>query len=80
MMKRFRGAVLRFVRRRALAASVGVLLILPAAWVEFAARIGNQWAWLANGIALIVGATGIALVWTAIVGVAPDWIDEDADS
>ena len=75
-MKRLRGAVLRFVRRRALAAAVGFALIAPAAWVEFFAKVD---AWWVDGGALVVGATGLALLWTAIVGVAPDWIEDDAD-
>jgi hypothetical protein len=74
-MKRFRGWLLRLVRHRARAGAVGLALVGPAAWVEFFARIGEQWAWLANGIALVAGATGLALLWTALVGVAPDWTE-----
>lgn len=73
-MKRFRGALLRLVRRRALCAALGIALIAPAAWVEFLAAVDHWWA---EGLALVVGATGLALLWTAIVGVAPDWIDDD---
>jgi hypothetical protein len=71
-LKKFRGALLRFVRRRALCAIVGMALVAPAAWIEFVARVEHWWV---EGLALIVGATGLALLWTAIVGVAPDWID-----
>ena len=71
MLRRLRGSLLRFVRHRALAASVGIALIVPAAWVEFFARLADDVAWWASG------ATGLALLWTAIVGVAPDWIDGD---
>jgi hypothetical protein len=74
-LKRFRGALLRFVRRRAACAAVGIALIVPAAWIEFAATLSDDVQWWANGLALVVGATGLALLWTAIVGVAPDWID-----
>ena len=73
-MKRFRGAVLRFVRRRALAAAVGIALIAPAAWIEFFAKVDVWWV---DGVALVAGATGLALLWTAIVGIAPDWIEDD---
>jgi hypothetical protein len=74
VLRRARGFVLRFVRRRAIAATAGAVLIAPAAWVEFFARVDSWWV---DGVALIVGATGIALLWTAIVGVAPDWIEDD---
>jgi len=72
LLKKLRGALLRFVRRRGLCAAVGIALIVPAGWIELAARID---AWWIEGLALVVGATGLALLWTAIVGVAPDWID-----
>ncbi len=64
--------VLRLVRRRTSAVLVGICLIVPAAWVECAARI-DQW-WL-EGLALIAGATGVAILWTAVRGVPPDWIN-----
>src|SRR5262245_46780458 len=73
LMKRLRGALLRFVRRRALCAVAGIALIAPAAWIEFVAKVDQWWV---EGLALVVGATGLALVWTAIVGVAPDWLDD----
>jgi len=72
VLGRARGFVLRFVRRRALAAAVGLALIAPAAWFEFFAKVD---AWWIDGVALVAGATGLALLWTAIVGVAPDWVD-----
>jgi hypothetical protein len=70
--RRARGALLRLVRRRRLSAIVGLALALPAAWVEFSG--GDFPAW-AQGLALIGGATGIALLWTGIAGLGPDWID-----
>jgi len=77
-LRRARGFVLRLVRRRALALVVGLLLIVPSAWVEFSGRYG---AWWQDGVALVVGATGIAIFWTGVTGVAPDWLDEaDADA
>jgi hypothetical protein len=65
--------VLRFVRRRVLAAVVGAALVVPAAWIELSGR-ADEW-WL-NGLALVVGATGLALFWTGLVGVAPDWTED----
>jgi len=77
-LRRARGFLLRLVRRRALALTVGLALIVPAAWVEFSGRYG---AWWQDGVALVVGATGIAIFWTGVTGVAPDWVDEaDADA
>jgi len=72
-MRRLRGAILRFVRRRALAMSVGAALVAPSAWLEFTGRVT---AWWMDGLALVVGATGLALFWTGLVGVAPDWHEE----
>ena len=71
--RKLRGAVLRFVRRRALAAAVGLALVAPAAWIEFSGRADVWWL---NGLALVVGATGLALFWTGLVGIAPDWTDD----
>jgi len=76
VLRRARGALLRFVRRRALCALAGIALVVPAAWIEFVAKLGDDVGWWADGLALVVGATGLALLWTAIVGVAPDWVDD----
>jgi len=71
-VRRARGAILRLVRRRGVAIVVGVLLIAPAAWVELWARDVSWWQ---EGLALIAGATGVALVWTGLTGTRPDWIE-----
>jgi len=71
---RARGALLRFVRRRPLAIAVGAMLVAPSAWVEFS---GGSDVWWLDGLALVVGATGLALMWTGLTGVAPDWVDDD---
>jgi hypothetical protein len=73
MLRRLRGTLLRFVRRRRLAVVVGLALVLPAAWVEFTGRFETWWV---EGLALVVGATGVALTWTGITGAAPDWHEE----
>lgn len=72
-LRRARGLLLRFVRRRALAAAVGAALVVPAAWIELSGRADVWWL---NGLALIVGATGLAFVWTGLVGTAPDWTED----
>ena len=70
MLRRLRGIVLRFVRRRPLAIAVGLALVIPAAWVEF---FSGADVWWLNGAALIGGATGLAILWTGLTGVPPDW-------
>ena len=66
--------LLRLVRRRALAIAVGAALVVPAAWIEFSGRVD---AWWAHGLALVLGATGLAIFWTGLTGARPDWVDED---
>jgi hypothetical protein len=74
-LRRVRGMLLRLVRRRALAMAIGIALAAPAAWLEFGG-IGGAW-WL-DGVALIVGATGLAIFWTGLTGAAPDWVDDES--
>jgi hypothetical protein len=71
-LRRVRGLVLRLVRRRGLAVLVGVALVAPSAWIEFAVGGGTWWM---DGLALVVGATGLAVLWTGLTGLAPDWVD-----
>jgi hypothetical protein len=73
-LRRFRGMILRLVRRRALAIAVGLALVIPAAWIEFSGRFD---AWWVEGLALVVGASGAAIFWTGLTGAAPDWVDDD---
>jgi hypothetical protein len=71
-IRRTRGLVLRLVRRRAAAFLVGLALAAPAAWIEWSGRFD---AWWVDGLALVLGATGLALMWTAMTGLPPDWIE-----
>jgi hypothetical protein len=73
VLRRARGAVLRLVRRRPLAITVGLALAAPAAWVQFS---GGATAWWMDGLTLVAGATGVALVWTGLTGARPDWVDK----
>ena len=50
-VRRARGAILRLVRRRPLAVTVGAALVAPAAWLEFSGRSG---AWWLDGLGLVV--------------------------
>jgi hypothetical protein len=70
--RRLRGAILRLARRRRLAIAIGLALAVPSAWIEWTGRFG---AWWAEGLALVSGATGIALIWTGLAGIPPDWND-----
>ena len=63
--------ILRIVRRRPLALAVGAALAGPAAWLE----LTGSGAWWLDGLALVVGATGVALLWTGLMGTRPDWVD-----
>ena len=72
VLGRVRGLILRLVRRRALAMFVGLGLALPAGWVEFSGRYS---AWWVEGLALVMGATGIAVFWTGLTGASPDWVE-----
>lgn len=73
MLKRARGVLLRLIRRRWPAVAAGAALAAPAAWLQLSGRYD---AWWAEGLSLVAGATGAALLWTGIVGLRPDWIDE----
>ena len=70
--RRVRGALLRLVRRRGLSMTIGAAMAAPAAWVEFSGRYSSWWI---EGAALILGATGLALFWTGLTGLSPDWIE-----
>ncbi len=72
LMRRARGALLRLVRRRALVMAIGAALVVPAAWVEF---VVVDVAWWAQGLSLVIGATGLALFWTGLTGANPDWVE-----
>jgi hypothetical protein len=72
VVRRMRGALLRLARRRALAMAIGLLLVIPAAWIELA-RTNVVW-WI-EGLSFVAGATGLALFWTGLTGPSPDWVE-----
>jgi hypothetical protein len=47
--------------------------VAPAAWLDL---YGYDAAWWIDGLSLVLGATGAAILWTGLSGVRPDWIDE----
>lgn len=73
LLRRTRGALLRLVRKRPASIGLGLLMIIPAAYVQVSGRFGTWWI---EGLSLVVGATGLALVWTGLTGPSPDWVDD----
>ena len=73
-LRRARGMLLRLVCRRRLAILIGAALAVPAGWIEFSAR---DHVWWVEGLALVVGATGLAIFWPGLTGASPDWVDDD---
>jgi len=69
---RVRGTLLRMVRRRSLSVVVGALLVAPAVWVEVSSA-GVPW-WV-EGVSVVMGGTGAALIWAGVRGPRPDWLD-----
>jgi hypothetical protein len=74
-LRRARGLLLRLVRRRTASILVGLVLAAPPACMEFSGRYD---AWWIEGLNLILGATGLALIWAGLTGVRGDWVDGDA--
>jgi len=55
-----------------LSIAIGLALAIPSAWIEWSGRLHTWWS---DGAALVVGATGLALVWTGLTGPSPDWME-----
>lgn len=69
--RRLRGALLRFAYRRRVAFLVGAGATGAAVWIGV-----GDYAWesaLTDGLGMLVGATGVALMLTAAGGRQPDW-------
>jgi hypothetical protein len=69
--RRLRGLLLRLTLNRPVSLAFGTVLALPGAWL-----LANDYRWetgATDGIALLVLATGMALLWTGISGRKPDW-------
>ena len=76
IVRRVRGRVLRLVRNRPAASVVGGLL-LALAFILLAGDYTWE-TWITDGLGLVMGATGVALVVGSFGGQRPDWIDPDA--
>lgn len=74
-MRRTRGVLLRVALSRTPALIVGLVLLAPATVIA----VGEYaWeSWLTDGLGLIAGATGAALVLSGFAGRRADWIDPD---
>lgn len=66
--------MLRLARHRRLSFLVGLVLAAPSAWIQISGKFD---AWWIEGLSLVGIGVGIALLWTGVVGLQPDWIDED---
>jgi hypothetical protein len=73
-LRRVRGLLLRLVRRRALAMTVGLAVAAPAVWIELGVPHD---AWWLDGLSLVLLGTGVAIAWTGLTGPSPDWIDDE---
>jgi len=74
-LKRLRGSVLRFALKRPAAITLGLLLLVPSAWLWM-----QDFPWespATDGIGLILGATGVAFLLAGIGGRRPDWIEPE---
>jgi hypothetical protein len=75
--KRLRGWLLRLVLKRGVSIVLGIVLLAPAVWL-----LAGDYKWetaATDGLGLILGATGAALLLTGIGGRRPDWIDPTHD-
>ena len=76
-LRRARGLLLRVVFARRAAAALGGILTAVFMALRF---LDFAWeSWLTDGVALVLGALGAALLLAAATGRRPDWIDPDAE-
>jgi hypothetical protein len=74
-IRRVRGTLLRAALNRSTAIAVGLVLLLPAAAVTLLDFVWESW--VTDGLGLVAGGTGAALVLTGLAGRRPDWVDPD---
>ncbi len=74
-IRRARGKLLRVANSRRAAALSGVVLLAPVLVVALG---DHHWeSWVTDGLGLVLGSTGVALLLIAVGGRRPDWIDPD---
>ena len=69
--RRLRGLVLRLAYHQKFALMFGVFCLAAAFWLAT-----NDYSWegsFSSGFGMIIGATGVALVFMALSGRQPDW-------
>ena len=73
LTRRLRGALLRLAFNRVAAFALGLACAGVAAWL---AIIDASWeSWVSDGLGLVAGATGAALILVALGGRRPDWVE-----
>lgn len=71
LIRRLRGALLRLAFNRSAALAAGIACAGGAGWL---AAIDAPWeSWVSDGLGLVAGATGAALILVALGGRRPDW-------
>jgi polyferredoxin len=73
--RRLRGWLIRLVLNRTASVLLGLALLAPAVWLW----TGN-YAWespVTDGLGLVLGATGAALLLAGVGGRRPDWIEPE---
>jgi hypothetical protein len=71
--KRLRGSILRLALKRPIAIALGLALAAPSVWLMV-----EDFRWespTTDGLSLICGATGVALLLVGLGGRRPDWIE-----
>ena len=73
LIKRLRGWLLRLVLKRTAAVMVGVFLLAPAVWLIVADLSWENGA--TDGLGLVLGASGTALILAGLGGRRGDWVE-----
>ena len=73
LIKRLRGWLLRLVLKRTAAVMVGVFLLAPAVWLVVADLSWENGA--TDGLGLVLGASGAALILAGLGGRRGDWVE-----
>jgi hypothetical protein len=73
LMARVRGAILRLAYARLAATCVGAAMLLGA--LALVLREFSWETWATDGLALVAGATGAALIVIGLQGRRTDWIE-----